>query len=102
MHLPCLIRVHRWPKKTRLGFACLRLPIKPNRLDSAPELLQRIDSFLSTAAGIADQIVETLLPANDHEMCRPIRIPQPCDDRIFVEQVSINQEVRGQVLVVGQ
>ena len=80
----------------------LRFPIKPNRLDSASELLQRIDSLRSASAGIADQIVETLLSANDHEMRGPIRIPQPRNDRIFVEQVPINQEIRGQILVVGQ
>jgi hypothetical protein len=63
----------------------LRLSVKPDRLDWTPELLERIDSFLSSRTGIANEIVETFLAANDHKMRYAVGISQPSDYGIPIE-----------------
>jgi hypothetical protein len=52
----------------------LRFSIKSNRLDSAAEVLESIDSTLSAAPWIADEIIEPFLAANDYEVGDAIRI----------------------------
>src|SRR4029077_568578 len=87
---------------SRASCGRLRFSVKPDRLDAAAELLQSIDSALSAAPWIADEIVEAFLAANNHEVCDAIRIAQACDHRVVVEEVAVDEKVRWQVFVVRQ
>ena len=67
--------------------------VKTQRLDGWREFTQKRQSCSSSFAGVAHDVFEAALPADDHKMGDATRVAHTRNNRVAAQEIPVDEEV---------